>query len=146
MSASLPLGWRVRAVASALTIAPLPNVASLARLGRWLGRAGPAATNGRSADAPPDDQVVADWVSGLLRRLPWPWRYTCLRRSLVLYHLLRRAGRAVELRVGVRKESDGALAAHAWLVRDGAPYLEPDPAMPGRFSVIARLPETQGSP
>ncbi len=144
MSASLPLSWRVRAFASALTIAPLPNVVSLTWLGRWLGRES-VATRGRFTDAPPDDEVVADWVSGLLHRLPGPWRYTCLRRSVVLYHLLRRSGRAVELRVGVRKDADGSLAAHAWLVRDGAPYLEPDPAVPGRFSVIARLPESQGS-
>ena len=143
MSASLPLGWRVQAIASALMIAPLPSVVSLARLGRWLGREIPVAMRGRLADPPPDDHVVAEWVSGLLRRLPGPWRYTCLRRSLVLYHVLRRTGRAVELRVGVRKDGDGALAAHAWLVREGAPYLESDPTLPGRFSVIVRLPDPQ---
>jgi hypothetical protein len=80
-------------------------------------------------------------VGQVLRRLPPPWRYTCLRRSVVLYHLLRRAGRRVSLHIGVRKDANGALAAHAWLVRDGVPYLEPDPAHSTAYAEIARFPE-----
>jgi hypothetical protein len=41
----------------------------------------------------------------------------------------------------VRHDSDGAVTAHAWLLKDGVPYLENDPAHPSRFKEIARFPE-----
>jgi hypothetical protein len=44
----------------------------------------------------------------------------CLTRSLLLRWLLRRFGTASDLRIGVRFE-EGALAAHAWVERDGIP-------------------------
>jgi hypothetical protein len=47
-----------------------------------------------------------------------PGRATCLQRALVLAWLLRRRGIATTLRIGVARR-DGALAAHAWLERDG---------------------------
>jgi hypothetical protein len=92
------------------------------------------------------DDALARWVDALLRRWPPPWRYTCLKRAAVLYHLLRRAGRPVELRIGVRRAggTGGALAAHAWLVRDGVPYLEPQSGQPSLHAVIVRLPEGSG--
>lgn len=108
---------------------------SLARIARVAGRA-----PGRAPRGAPDDAGLAEYVSQLLWRLPPPWRHTCLRRSVVLYHLLRRAGRPVGLRVGVRRDADGALEAHAWLVKDGAPYLESDPAHAARFTEIATFP------
>lgn len=46
-----------------------------------------------------------------------PFDATCLRRSLLLGHLLRHRGPV--LRVGVAKR-DGVVAAHAWLEVDGA--------------------------
>lgn len=115
---------------------PLLSVVSFARLAALAGHA-PAAPR---PDAP-DDAILADYVSMHLRRLPPPWRYTCLRRSLVLYHLMRRGGRAIQLHIGVRKETGGALQAHAWLVKDGAPYLEPDRDEHRAFQVIATFPE-----
>lgn len=84
--------------------------------------------------------MLAAYVSQVLRRLPPPWRYTCLHRSLVLFHLLRRAGRPVGLHIGVRK-NDGTLQAHAWLVHDGAPYLEPDANEHRAFQVISTFPD-----
>ena len=131
----LTLGWRVRAGVQALIIpililiVPLDRLTS--RLGRPLAHAGPQ----------PPDRRVAAWIDYLLRRLPWPWRHTCLRRSAVLYHLLRRGGRPVELCVGVRRDEGDALAAHAWLTLDGQPYLEPRSEMQHEFAIIARFPE-----
>jgi hypothetical protein len=135
---TLPLLWRVRATASAVVIPPLVSHASFARLAAWLGR-DPA----KPLAGPVDDAALASWVDRILRSLGGPWRYTCLRRSAVLYHLLRRAGRPVELWLGVRRDSAGALAAHAWLVRDGRPYLEPQPSHPASHTVIARFPEAR---
>jgi hypothetical protein len=107
------------------------------RLARW------ARTPSRASRATEafDDVALDYWVRGILARLPGPWRLTCLRRCAVLYHLLRRAGRPVELVIGVRRD-DQTFSAHAWLLRDGVPYLEADPEHATRFAVIARFPET----
>src|SRR2546430_2589913 len=76
-----------------------------------------------------------------LYALRGPWHHTCLRRATVLYGLLRRAGRPVALVIGVRRDAAGRVAAHAWLERDAAPYLEADPTIPARHTVLARFPD-----
>ena len=120
MNGSLPLRWRVHAAASAAVVPPLIRLVSFARLAAWLGRV-PDALPPSAASV--DAAALAQWVDRLMRAAPPPWRYTCLGRSAVLYHLLRRAGHPVELWVGVRRDVAHA-GEHAWLVRDGRPYLE----------------------
>ena len=81
----------------------------------------------------------------ILGALPPPWRYTCLRRGVVLYHLLRRAGRPVELHVGVRRRGpsgEAPLEAHAWLMLDGRRFLEPATNQADSYRVIASFPES----
>lgn len=135
MTSGLPLRWRLRATAAVLLVPLLVYLVSFSRLAAWLGRAGPPAPA-------VDDGDLAHWVDRLSRRLPGPWRRTCLKRAAVLFHLLRRAGRPVELWIGVRKTATTPLGAHAWLVWEGTPYLESDPGHAGRHTVIARFPET----
>jgi Transglutaminase-like superfamily len=141
-SAEFPLRWKVEAGLAALIIPPLVHVVPLHRLARWLGR--PRATPGRHGV--PDVRAAA-WVDSRLRRLPWPWRRTCLKRAAVLYHLLRRDGVPVELRIGVRRDDTGLLAAHAWLTREDRCYLEPGFQQGERedrmedFTEIASFPE-----
>lgn len=135
MSGRLPLGWRLRATAAVLIVPPLLYFISFARLAAWLG--------GRAAGRPDDgldDAMVARWVDRLLRHLPGPWHRTCLKRAAVLFHVLRRAGRPVELWIGVHKTGPTPLGAHAWLVREGEPYLESRPEHARRHTVIARFP------
>ncbi|HWZ27152.1 MAG TPA: lasso peptide biosynthesis B2 protein [Gemmatimonadales bacterium] len=131
----LPVGYRVRALLFALAIPPALELLPFSRLARWLTRApGPS-----RADV--DDQALATWVDRILSRLPWPWRRTCLRRALVLYPLIRRAGRPVALTIGVRRDPLSAgVTAHAWLTLGEGPYLEADPAHPGRHTPIATFP------
>ena len=114
---------------------PLLSLVSLTRIASVAGR-----SPRRGSVTAPDDEVLAAYVGEVLRRLPPPWRYTCLRRGIVLYHLLRRAGRPVALHIGVRKDASGTLAAHAWLVKGGAPYLEYDPEHSATFAEIATFP------
>lgn len=134
----IPLAWRLRAAATVAVVPPLVRFGSFGKLATRLGRT--ASTPARDA-AGLDDASLARWVDRLLHLLRGPWCYTCLRRSAVLYRLLTRAGRPVELLIGVRRDADSRVAAHAWLARDGAPYLEPDPAIPAQLTVIARFPE-----
>ena len=121
---------------------PLLEWVSYARLERaldTLGRALPA----QRVDA----RAAARWVDRLLSRLPGPWRFNCLRRATVLYHLLRSSGEPVELCIGVRRESDGSLHAHAWLLRAGGVFLEPAQSAErvADFREIARFPSTAHS-
>jgi len=130
-----PLGWRLRAALGIAVIPPMVSLVSFSRLGARLDR-----PSGSAAEpAGFNDEAMAAWVDGVMRRLPGPWRHTCLKRSAVLFYLLRRAGRAVELCIGVRRDIDGRLAAHAWLTRDGSPYLE-HTTESMHHTVIARLP------
>lgn len=129
--ARLPLGWRLRAALTIAVVPPAIRLTSFARLASRLAR---------TAGARPvalDDAALAAWVDRVMYRLPPPWRRTCLTRGAVMFGLLRRAGRPVGLRIGVRRDEAGGVAAHAWLVRDGAPYLESEPHAPGTFREIA---------
>jgi hypothetical protein len=113
-------GWRLRATLAALILPPLINLVSLETLSRWIaGRGMPAEPDGRV-----DDPALAEWVDRVLERLPPPWKRTCLRRAVVLHYLLRKAGRPADLVIGVKRDEQQALAAHAWLSREGMPYLE----------------------
>jgi len=136
----LPLGWRLRATAAVVVVPPLLYLVSFSRLAGWLGgnRLGPPADG-------LDDESLASWVDRLLRRLPGPWHRTCLKRATVLFLLLRRAGRPVDLCIGVQRNGPAPLGAHAWLVRAGEPYLESLPEDARRHTVIARFPEAGGS-
>ncbi len=84
--------------------------------------------------------MLAGYVDWVLGRLPPPWRVTCLRRSIVLYHLL--GVRYPELRmiVGVRRGAGREIEAHAWLAKDGAPFLEREEHTES-YRVIASFPE-----
>jgi hypothetical protein len=130
------LRWKARTVLAALALPPLLSAISFARLARWIGRRRPAPF------APPPETDLAEWTETILRRLPPPWRYTCLRRGIVLYYLLRKSGRDATLHIGVRRADDGAFVAHAWLTRGSALLLEPPSNQPAQYRVIASFPES----
>ncbi len=135
MSPGLPFAWRLRAAGTAIVVPPLVRLRSLARVAAWLGSPAVAPADRL------DDAALARWVDRVLRWLPGPWHYSCLKRAAVLYRLLRRAGRPVELCIGVRRGARRELAAHAWLTRNGTPYLEPDARAVHAHTLIAQFPE-----
>jgi hypothetical protein len=96
----------------------------------------------------PDDRTSSLWVDQFLSRLPPPWKRTCLRRAAVLYYLLRSAGRMVDLCIGVKRDGHGELLAHAWLVRDGALYMEPSSTteVVSEYTLIAQFPDSSAHP
>jgi hypothetical protein len=141
VSRRLTPGWRIRATLTALVLPPLVHVVSMERISRWMARRGVP-----SPDPTVDDESLAEWVDRVLQRMPPPWRKTCLKRAIVIQSLLRRAGRPAELRIGVRRDEAGNLAAHAWLARDGLLYLEPAGDPVGSYQVLAAFPSrSEGS-
>lgn len=110
--------WSLRIVSACLTIPPALQLVPLDRLAGRLGR--PRTLKRPSAE---QQEMIMRRVDGLLGRLPRPWRRTCLTRTAVLYHLLRRSGIPVELCIGVRA-SNGKVEAHAWMERERVPYME----------------------
>lgn len=63
---------------------------------------------------------------------------TCLSKSLALHALLRRQGIDTRLRLGIRKDPETGIHAHAWLERDGLPIIgrEADRMYPSAFPAI----------
>ena len=51
----------------------------------------------------------------------------CWKRAAVLHRYLSRGGISTRIIFGVRNESDGKFAGHAWLERDGHPIFESTP-------------------
>ena len=140
LSAAIPVAWRLRAIAAATVVPPLLEIVSLARIERLLR----TAARLRLSRAPADG-AAAYWVDQFLSRLPRPWTHTCLRRASVLYYLLRSAGRTVDLCIGVRRDEYGELLAHAWLLHDGALYLEPTGTVEvvADYTLIAKFPSRE---
>lgn len=98
----------------------------------------PQAGQALSSGAPPlnleqnDVRRLADLAALLARRSPLG---LCLRRSLLRYHFLGRAGLPLGVSFGARfrpngdgdagsREARRAIAGHAWVTRDGKPYYE----------------------
>jgi len=86
---------------------------------------------------------LADVAALLDRRSPLG---LCLRRSLIRYHFLRRAGVPVTVRFGakfVNGKPDRDITGHAWLTLDGQVYHEADENWRG-FSVMLSFPQEDG--
>lgn len=98
--------------------------------------------------AEPDDarmRKVVLYVDAICSRISYLRSDACVPRSLTLYHFARRFGHDAVWNCGVRKTSDGALDGHAWLTRNGAPYLEPDDRA-RRFTVTFSYPPDRVTP
>ncbi len=79
-------------------------------------------------------------TQGLLKRRIGSFRPNCVKRSLVLFHLLHAWGYPVRVIFGVEKKA-GVLAGHCWIEIDGQPLAEPDdPHLV--FATTYRFPET----
>ena len=69
----------------------------------------------------------------------------CLRRSLVRYHFLRRAGLPLVLNFGTRFKggvADREITGHAWVTLDGKPYFEDGENYRG-FTVMLKHPQSE---
>jgi hypothetical protein len=64
----------------------------------------------------------------------------CWKRAAVLHRYLSRQGIATRIIFGVRNESDGKVAGHAWLEANGEPILE---SAPPDYVVTYRFPSNE---
>jgi hypothetical protein len=103
----------------------------LQRLVRRWGRGTPG--HGAARHRPP--QVVAETVRYATRFVP---RASCLTQALVTQVLLRRAGFAPALRIGLARRAGGAVSAHAWLENEGEVVIGG-----GRLDRFIPLPELE---
>lgn len=62
------------------------------------------------------------------------YRPSCLPRSLVLWHMLRRRGAPADLRIGVNN-AGGRFTAHAWVEQDGV-VVNDTPDIAQRFAPV----------
>jgi hypothetical protein len=84
-------------------------------------------------------RLLADASALFERRSPLG---VCLRRSLVRYHFLRRAGVPLVVNFGARfkdKSPDRDVTGHAWVTLDGQPYYEDGENYRG-FTVMLQYP------
>jgi hypothetical protein len=89
------------------------------------------------------DRVVRHVEQALARARPLV-RPGCLTRSVTLYYFLRRAGEDVTLCFGLGRVN-GRYEGHAWLTKDGRPFLEPtDPT--GHFTQTYAIPAATTRP
>ncbi len=86
--------------------------------------------------------VSCSLTEALLRFPLFPFRRTCLRRSLLLSHLLRKCGIPVRVAFGV-DPAEGGWEGHSWLVLNDRPFLE-EGGESRSFVPVFYLPEQEG--
>ena len=133
------LTWRdrglfLRAWLLLLVVAPGLRVFGFQRTQGALGVAEAPGGCRRGLD---EAQAIARIVHAAANRNPL--RPSCLARSIVLVHQLRRRGLAAEIRIGVAKP-DGRLAAHAWVEHDGVALAETDASRDAYAPLDATVP------
>ena len=96
-----------------------------------------------------DIEKVVKFTDYILSCNLWIYKSTCLKRSLVLYHFLRKFGINVHICFGVkydeklpdREPQKRKLEGHAWLLRNGDIFLERNVEMAKTYKVTYCFPE-----
>jgi len=92
--------------------------------------------------------TIVKFTDYIFSRNFWIYKHTCLKRSLVLFHFLRKLGIIVSVCFGVRydeefsdREAKKKLEAHSWLVYKGKAYLEKTTELTESYKVIYCFPD-----
>jgi len=105
----------------------------------------------RAPRPPVDAARIVACVERVLARHPVISRSPCLKRSLTLYRFLGARATDIQFCLGVRYANaphprrTRQIQGHAWLLRNGMPYLELDHQHVRRFRVIYRYPARERS-
>lgn len=95
----------------ALWVFPLP------RIKNYLEKVSPRPQLSDATPSPVSAAQISRAVGAMSRLVP---KSTCLVQALAAQWLLRRENQASHLHIGVIKDPNGALLAHAWVESDGA--------------------------
>ncbi len=102
----------------------------------------------KNIDSKKAKEYVIKFTDYILSRNYWIYKSTCLKRSLVLYHFLRKLGINVHIFFGVKynnelmeREAKKKLDGHAWLVYNGDIFLERNIEMTKTYKVTYCFPE-----
>ena len=85
------------------------------------------AGDGKAARVDANENDLARAIDLLLATDFFIFTPVCWKRAAVLHRYLSRSGIRTRIIFGVRNESDGKVAGHAWLEREGHPILESTP-------------------
>ena len=96
-----------------------------------------AGKNARPAQSPPNEKELARAIDLLLSIDFLIFTPICWKRAAVLHRYLSRSGKRTRIIFGVRNETDGKFAGHAWLEHDGQPILE---SAPPEYAVTYTFP------
>jgi hypothetical protein len=95
---------------------------------------------------------IVKFTDYILSRNFWIYKSTCLKRSLVLYQLLRKSGIDVHVCFGVRYndklpagEAGKKLEGHAWLLHKGEIFLEKNVEETKTYKMTYCFPETKSN-
>jgi len=110
------MAWCIVVLSLGVKILPLPSALRLVAPRR---RTTSATRGARISDARAVQLIDALLETDLLVFSP-----SCWKRSVALYRHLAARNVDARIRFGVRKQSDGLLAGHAWIEIDGAPVFE----------------------
>jgi hypothetical protein len=98
----------------------------------------------------PDKEKIARYTDWILRHRLGGYQPNCLKRSLVLYHFLRKSGLEVDIHLGLRRLNDQCATelnrqsidfqGHAWLTANGHVLLEHHGPIQTHFQETYRYP------
>ncbi len=92
---------------------------------------------------------IVKFTDYILNLTPGMWKGTCLKRSLVLYFLLRKLGMDVRICFGTRynknlsnREAKMNLEGHAWLIYKGSIFLERNTELTKTYTMTYSYPHS----
>lgn len=109
------MAWWVAVLSAAARVYSLPRALEI------------IAGNGKAARIDATQNELVRTIDLLLATDFFIFKPICWKRAAVLHRYLSRSGISTRIIFGVRNESDGKVAGHAWLEREGHPILENTP-------------------
>jgi hypothetical protein len=114
----LRMAWWVSVLSVTARFYSLPRALEIVAGKTYEKQPTPAATNEQELARAVDLLLSADFLI---------FKPICWKRAAVLHRYLSHSGIPTRIIFGVRNETDGKVAGHAWLEHDGQPILESAP-------------------
>jgi Transglutaminase-like superfamily len=130
----LRMAWWVSVLSVTAHFYSLPRALEIVAGKTYEKQRSPAATNEQELARAIDLLLSADFLI---------FKPICWKRAAILHRYLSRSGVSTRIIFGVRSESGGKVAGHAWLERDGQPILE---SAPPEYVVTYSFPSSQSTP